>query len=83
MFLPYIGMATILVNAAEPFKRLSTRLRRRIRVKSGEMCQALSEKKSLRDYTILQYVNSQGIRADNTQEKYIGTKTFYIFNHTL
>ena len=75
-------MATILLNGAEPFKRLSIRLRRRIRVQSGEMCQALSEK-ALRDYTILPYVNSQGIRADNNQEKYFGTKTFYLFNHTL
>ena len=49
-----MGMAAILFNDAEPLKKkCQYHLDRRPHVKSSENCQAVSEKKISKDYTLL------------------------------
>ena len=71
MFLPCMGMAAILFNGVEPFKQifntLSTESPMRNLVKGA---QAISEKKTFKNNTILYMYYRRGARADNPQ----GTK---------
>ena len=61
MFLPYMGMAAILLNGTEPFEQilniLSTEGPKRNLVK---IVQTVSEKKTLKNYTILYMYIAQG-----------------------
>ena len=78
-------MATILFNGAEPFEQIGKSL-----WTEGPMwnlvkiAQAVSEKKTFKNYTILYMYIAQGQGQITPGDKFfIITKMFYYFNHSL
>ena len=81
--LPYLSMAAILFNGAEPFEQI-------VNILSTEgpmwdlvkIVQAVSEKKTFKDFTILYLLKAQG-QGQITPKILTVAEQFYFFNHML
>ena len=52
-FLPYMGIAAISFNGAEPFKKTVSTFRQKDHVKSGENCSSSFREDDIQKFTIL------------------------------
>ena len=85
VFLPYMGMAAILFNDAEPFEQSVN-----IPLTEGPMWnlvkigQVVSEKKTFKDFMVLYlYIAVKQVQITPGDKTMILSKTFYYFYHTL
>ena len=80
-----MGMTTILFNGAKPFEQIGNTLPTEGPVRNlVKIAQAVSEKKTFKNYTILYMYIAQGQgQITHRGQKNNITKMFYYFNHSL